>query len=342
MFKKLLTAVAIASGIVISSALPAQAMTWPSDDVFVIGDAKWYITGNGDEKGWDAADVYENQGYLNWPTDMYSYDYFYCGNGNGYYSDPVADYSQSVVTEESNGDISITCPVWEDAWDTYTGLKMQSFVRLYHEEKGGYLERYMTTFTNTTGADITIDDIYLFRSSLDPNAFDSGSGDFITSSGATSLANGDTWSAAGNPDGSTADTLYMSSAWGRTGNGAGLTVDGDVYFYPNDASTIPAGGSMTIVTYTFMVIPATQDAAGTDAAWAAVQAQASEYATFGGRLTCGIPEGTVVEYWGTAPADSCAPPTLPNTGFDSHLVYGSVAALAFGALLTLVAIRRRA
>jgi LPXTG-motif cell wall-anchored protein len=270
---------------------------------------------------------------------MYAYDYLYCGNGGGFYDDPIENFTDSIVTQESNGDISVTCPVWTTAWDTYSGLSMQSFIRFYHQEQGGYLARYLTTFVNSTSSDITIEDLHLFGSTVVPRDFDRVNGHFFTSSGGTALADGDTWSTAGNPSTST-PTVFMSSGWAKTGAGAGLTVtDGDMYLSASSGTTIPANSSKSFVTYSFMVIPASQDAHGTSVAWDVVSAQSDEYASFGGRLTCGIREGTRVEFWGTAPADSCA--TLPNTGVNTQSAGIAVIAFGFGALCVFVSVRRR-
>jgi LPXTG-motif cell wall-anchored protein len=341
MLKKLIASVVVAGGIGLAGSSPAVAVpvTWPSNDTFVVGDAKWQVNALGIDAGWDAADIYQNAGFLSNPTSMYSTDYLYCGNGGGYYDDPIADFTDSVVTQETNGDISIQCPTWTAAWDTYPGLSMQSFIRFYHEERGGYLARYLTTFTNSTTNDITIDDLYLFGSALVPRDLDESKEYFLTSSGGSGLANGDTWSAAGNPFSST-PTVFLTSGWAKTGNGAGLTVaNEDVYFYVPSETIIPASSSKSFVSYSFMAIPASQDAAGTNAAWDAVQAQAVEYASFDGRLTCGIPQGTVIEFWGTAPADSCA--TLPDTGVNPQGAGIALTVLAFGALLLVVSVRRR-
>lgn len=312
---------------------PALASTWPSDGIFVVGDAKWQVNALGIQAGWDAADTYQSAGFLSNPTSMYSDDYFYCGNGGGYYDDPTADFTDAIATQESNGDLSIECPVWTTAWDTYPGLSMQSFMRFYHEDQGGYLTRYVTTFVNSTGSDITIEDLYVFGSTIVPRDFDDSNGNFITSAGGNEVADSDTWSAAGNPPTST-PTVFMTSAWAKTGNGAGLTfTNGDMFLVAPSASTVPANSSKSFVTYSFMVTPATPDLLGTNAAWDAVQAQSAEYASFDGRLTCGIPEGTVVELWGTAPADSCA--TLPNTGVNTQDAGIAMIASITGAVLVI-------
>ena len=339
MIKKISAVVILVGALTISGTTPALAATWPSDGTFVVGDAKWQVNALGIEAGWDAADTYDSAGYLSNPTSMYAYDYLYCGNGGGYYDDPIENFSASIVTQEANGDTSIECPVWDAAWDTYSGLSMQSFMRFYHEEQGGYLARYLTTFVNSTGSDITIADLSMFGSTLVPRDFDNANGHFVTSSGGSSMADADTWSASGNPSTST-PTVYMSSGWAKTGNGAGLTfTNGDMFLFAPSPTIIPASSSKSFITYSFMVIPQTQDSAGTNAAWDAVQAQALEYSTFDGRLTCGIPQGTVIELWGTAPADSCA--TLPNTGLKTQDASFALAAFVMGAVLVVAAARRR-
>jgi LPXTG-motif cell wall-anchored protein len=82
------------------------------------------------------------------------------------------------------------------------------------------------------------------------------------------------------------------------------------------------------------------------AAFTVASDQAAEFATFDGRLSCGIPAGTVVEFWGTVAADaSCnAAPALPDTGANTSevmsLVATSVGLIAAG-VLALVLLRRR-
>jgi len=339
MLKKVIAGVSVTAALALIPGVSAQAMTWPSDDKFIIGDAQWQITEYGILYGWDAANVYNDNGFADYPTEGYSDDYLYCG------ADFSTSYQDSVVTEEANGDISITCPVWENnPWNAlpgYTGLNMQSFIRLYHEEKGGYLARYVTTFTNTTSSDIDVSEFKMFESTTFPS--DYASGDYLTSSAGSFLDSGDTWSVAGNTDGS---TIYQTSAWARTGNGTGFTlVSGDM-MYPTGSNTIPANSSVTLAFFTFMVIPGSQDAAGASAAFTVASDQAAEFATFDGRLSCGIPAGTVVEFWGTVAADaSCdAAPVLPDTGADTSqvmsLVATSVGFVAAG-VLALVLLRRR-
>lgn len=336
MLKKILAGVTISGVLALAPGVAAQAMTWPSDDQFVIGNGQWEISEYGILYGWDAADVYNDNGFANYPTEGYSDDYLYCG------ADTSSSYQDSIVTEEANGDISIVCPVWEDdPWDYgYSGLNMQSFVRLYHEEKGGYLARFMTTFTNTTSSDIDLVEFVLAESTTMPDSFSSG--DYLTSSSGSSLASGDTWSIAGNTDGS---TIYQNSAWAKTGSGTGFTLVGQNMVYPTGSNTVPANGSVTLAFFTFIAIPASQDSAGATAAFAVSSSQTSEFDTFDGRLTCGIPEGTVVAFWGTAPADTaCGSSALPDTGLSTNQVMSLLAAstgLVVAGLVALVMVRRR-
>ena len=332
---KILAGIAIAGALTLTAGMPAQALSWPSDDKFVIGNGQWQITEYGVLYGWDAADVYDDNGYADYPTEGYSWDYLYCGAD---YSD---SYTQSTITEEPNGDISIECPAWTTPWDyaPYTGVTMQSFVRLYHEEKGGYLARYLTTFTNSTGADIPVEDFLVFESTTKPDDFNSG--DYSTSSMGNALASGDTWTIAGNTDGS---TIYQTSAWAKIGNGTGFTLVSDELTFPAGSSVIPANGSVSIATFTFIVIPATQDAAGATAAFTVAQNQVNEYESFDGRLTCGIPVGTVVVGWGTATSDDCATPALPNTGMSSAqtvTLSATAASLVVVGFVTVMLLRRR-
>ncbi len=83
---------------------------------------------------------------LYYPLENYAQDdYFYCGSGDG---------SDSVVTTETNGDITIDCPCLANTF--VTGLTGTLHIRLYAEDETGYMARVWGELENTTGSTITI------------------------------------------------------------------------------------------------------------------------------------------------------------------------------------------
>jgi LPXTG-motif cell wall-anchored protein len=115
-------------------------------------------------------------------------------------------------------------------------------------------------------------------------------------------------------------------------------------FYPESANTIAPGQTLNLISFINMIFPATNDAAGTTAAFEAAVAHAQGELSQGltGRLSAGLPSDIVAAGWGVD--DSCVP-QLANTGIDSAASIGittGASALAMVGLVFVIVARRRA
>ncbi|NBX24240.1 MAG: LPXTG cell wall anchor domain-containing protein, partial [Microbacteriaceae bacterium] len=108
---------------------------------------------------------------------------------------------------------------------------------------------------------------------------------------------------------------------------------------------IAPGATVNLVSFINMVFPATDDPAGSAAAFniALNNAQTEMAAGLTGRMAAGLPDGLVATGW--EKNDACVP-QLPNTGIDSStsaaVALGVSALAAAGLVLTVISRRRRA
>ena len=313
--------------LVIGAASPALAAepVIDGDGVVTIGSAHWQFNEYGLAYGWDAADVYSSSGYIYYPAEFYADDYAYCGTG-------VED---AVVTVESNGDMTIACPAGPFA---ATGLTLAINFRLYAESATGYLARQYTTISNNTEAPIDVSEDFLSYY-YDGYTGTQGTPGFYTSLGGNTVTANDTGYVSHKPSGA---SVVETEVWALTGSApdSGIVADDDPSVRYTDDSLFEPGETKNFVTYTNMVIPATQDTAGAAAAFELAGQQTGEYGEFTGRLVAGLPEGLTVVGWGVTPTTPepvnpvvPAAPVLANTGSDASglLIFG------FGALLVAAA-----
>jgi LPXTG-motif cell wall-anchored protein len=334
-------AMGIAAALV-SVPLSAQAVDpWPGDDQFNVGSAQYQFSEYGLYYMWDTADVYDLAGYIEYPMTFYwdSTDYFYCGDPS---LPSATDYTHSVVNTLGNGDVTIDCPSWE--LPAYAGLVATVHFRMYAAETGGgYLIRQWVELENTTGADISLGSLSSFQY---PDTFTytpGTTGVFLTSSGATApVGINDSWFISGEDNGS---AVYQTTVWAKTGSASAFGIESVPYGdnVQNNFTTaglnIPAGKTLNFLQFTTVTIPATADAPGATAAFAAATAQASEFDQFSGRLTDGLDPSLEYIGWG-----SPAAPALASTGTDTAAllpIVGGAAALVLLGVATVVITRRR-
>lgn len=331
------SATLLASVALIASTTPASALAWPTGGYFEIpgtmaGGASWQINGYGIVSGGDIPDTIANR--LHYPLENYAQDdYFYCGSGDG---------SDSVVTTETNGDITIDCPSFANTF--VTGLTGTLHIRLYAEDETGYMARVWGELENTTGSTITIGSdapvgVYYYYNYTawengDPWQTNVGGGDYGL--------DGSVWGAGGDVDN---NEIATSAAWGDLSQACRFEAGNNQMYYPAEANVIAAGETVNLISFINMVFPATNDAAGTAAAFetALDQAQSEFAAGLTGRMTDGLPEGIVAVGWETD--DACVVETLATTGpgLDSAagLAAGAVG-ISIAALGFVIRARRRA
>ena len=243
-----------------------------------------------------AVDAYETT------TELYYPNYFYLNGDHALCDDNYGD--DAVVTEESNGDVTVDCPVQHGI--IATGLDSTMHFRFYAEADSGYLARQWIEVHNTSGSDITLDDGPSF--SYYWNYYGWVDGDYwATSQGSDTGADGDTWGA-----GAAVNGLESAStaAWA-----AGCTTQEIVkadwgYRYGGDAATIPAGETTNLVTYFNMYFPTAATEQGGADSFDVVKAQATEFDQFDGRLIAGLPTDRTYLGW----TDGSCPVALAETG----------------------------
>jgi hypothetical protein len=242
-----------------------------------------------------------------------------------YYGDPTG-LTEFIVDRSTagNGDAIVLGPV-----ESHYGLDVQVEQRFYAD---GDLVRVLATYTNPTGAPITV------HTGTD-NGY--GSDDAInfvaTSSGDTTVATGDSWSVLSDLD---ETDPVLSNAWQLSGaawNASSL----DVYawhgtednLWTEGELTVPAGDVARLAYFSKVygygttilnqLAPDAPDKAepmaadglaaatyiGTNMAEAEATAVlgVSEYESFSGRLTAGLAVGTFVANWGTVRAAAATP-----------------------------------
>jgi len=329
------------AGILAAGVAPAQALAWPTDGEFVIGGdigggAIWEMDQYGIASGWDVADqsdavIYYPNLILNKATDLY------CGSDNG-------DGSDSTLTEEANGDITIDCQPSVD--DLGVGLTVTLHYRLYSESSYGYLARQWVEINNTTNSTIDMTGDGLFSMyNYNYNSWDSDFSYYTASDGTTGTSNeadGQVWGVTGDSRG---NVIALGAAWGSPCNASEFTVgytsgvEEPFFSFPSSANLIAAGETVNLVTFVNMMFPAENTEAAATAAYDTALAQAKAEFDLGltGRLAEGLTPGLNVTGW------SCAA-TLPDTGV-SESVMGTSVAISAGLLaagvFALVVVRRR-
>jgi len=312
----------------------ATAATWPSGGAFDVpgtmgGGATWSIGS------------YAIGGVTNTPNSMVSgltypnmvyggEDYTYCGD--------FFDFATtSTVTTDSNGDITIDCTPVSGIIEP--GLVNTIHLRLYAESATGYLARQWVELTNTSDQVVDMTTSPLLNYFFWNAAWSAGNPRESNLGDATDLHNGDVWIATGSD--TAGNEIATASAWGDTAHSDDYVLNGSQMRFPTEAQIIQPGQTVNLITFMNVVFPATNDAAGAQAAYALALSEARDELGLGlhGRLIAGLPDCLPVTGWVPAP---CA--ALPNTGVDSTVTGGIAAGAGALALLGLglVVARRRA
>jgi hypothetical protein len=290
-------------------AAPAMAnQTINIDGTNPSGGAYWVIDEYGIASGVDA---YETT------TELYYPNYVYV-NGN----DPLCDDNygdDAIVTEESNGDVTVDCPVQHDT--VATGIDSTMHFRFFAESDSGYLAREWIEIQNTTGSEITLDEapkvVYYW------NYYGWVDGDhWMTSQDNDYGTDGDTWG-AGAPFGG--NDMATTSAWAAGCTTQQISAISGSYVYGGDAATIPAGANVNIVNYFNMYFPTAATEQGGADSFDVVQSQAAEFDQFDGRLIAGLPTDRTYLGW----TDGSCPVALAETG--SSVDVNEWLAIAFAA-----------
>jgi hypothetical protein len=328
----------------VTTASPASAIGWVDDGNFDIpgtmaGGATWQINEYGIKAAGDDSGNFATSLY--YPLENFAQgEYFYCGSNDG---------SDSLVTSEANGDITIDCPSVANTF--VSGLLGTLHIRLYAEADTGYMARVWGELTNTTDSTITIgsDDplgVYYY---YNYNAWDNDDPWMTNAGGGNSGLDGAVWGVGGDVD---SNEIATSAAWGDPSQLCRFDAASRGMYYPTEANVIAAGETVNLVSFINMVFPATNDSAGTTAAYetALAQAQAEFASGLTGRMTDGLPADLVAVGW--EKDDACAAPQpvateapqLAATGTDSVPAFGfgvGAIALALVGLGFMAGARRR-
>lgn len=341
--RRILTTVAAAAAATL--ALGTTAVAEPVDLVtdsptVCLDRGMWDVTATGDYFPAfmiDEGAVWETAGCTGAEIESDAFDGLWAvwleQNGDGaYYGDTdgvptwVADQ-----TTAANGDVVITGPV-----EQHFGLDVQVELRFYVD---GDMARVLATYTNPTAAPITV-----------ATGTDSGYGSddgirfLATSSGDAAVTTAaDSWAVT--DDGGEGDPV-LANAWQLPG-AAWQASQLDIYgvhgtqdnMTVGGAITVPAGGTVRLAYFTKMYgyavgqitegpglqgsVPGDEDKSlqatyvGGDVAAADTQAitDTSEWASFSGRLTAGLADGTVVANWGTVGGAAPATPVIAPPAF---------------------------
>lgn len=242
-------------------------------------------------------------------------DYYYYGD--------QGDEDGAYVVDRAvapNGDVVITGPV-----ERIFGLDVRVEVRLY---AAGDMARVLVTYTNPTGAPITVwtgtDNNYGSDDETTYAATSSGDAAFPTAD--------DDWAVSSN-GGEERDPVLLNAWQGASGSWRASDLGGSPgWFWTEGGLTVAPGATVRLAYFTKIfgwgtsddegeigwadVAPAASMADGLDAAIEAAIAGATELASFSGRLVAGLEPGTVVANWGTVPGGTVppAPPATPTPG----------------------------
>ena len=308
----------LASVALLATASPASALAWPTGGYFDIpgtmaGGASWQVNGYGIASGGDIPETIAN--LLWYPLENYAQDdYFYCGSGDG---------SDATVTAEINGDFTIDCLSRPDTF--VDGLTGTLHIRLYDETGTGYMARVWGELENTTGSAITIGSdapvgVYYY---YNYTAWDNGDPWMTNIGGGDYGLDGSVWGAGGDIAN---NEIATSGAWGDPSQSCRFKAGNHQMYYPVEANVIAAGETVNLISFINMVFPATNDAAGTTAAYEAAlsHAQTEFAAGLTGRMTAGLPDDIVAVGW--EKDNACQ---LASTGVDSVTITALTAG-AFG------------
>jgi hypothetical protein len=303
-----------------ASATPASALAWPAGGNFSIpgttgGGATWQVDGDGIAHSGDTDEVLTH--WLYYPLENYAQgEYILCGGSDG---------SDATLTEEVGGDITIDCAAMPNTFES--GLTGTLHLRLYAEESTGYLARVWVELENTTGSAITVgsDDPLAVYYYYNYDAWNNGDPWQTNAGGGDSGLDGAVWGAGGDVNN---NEIATSAAWGDPSQSCRFkTVSYGMYF-PTEANVIAAGETVNLISFMNMVFPATNDSAGTTAAFetALDHAKTELAAGLKGRLNDGLPAGIKAVGWEKDSA--CAAEKLATTGNSLP----SSAALTAGAI----------
>lgn len=320
--------------------IPAHAADWPTDGKFVLGnnEAMWQFDDYCIANGSDSAGHFLTpiNGYI--PAIYYPMEYMLKLNGQNEYL-LCMDQANSVITPESNGDVTIEIPRFElDVANVWA----QVVYRIYGAENNGWLLRMETIFSNESGADYEITDLFTYQYA-ENYTYDSGAPSTFmtsTSNSATSLALDDTWLISAVNGGK---SIVQTVAWARDGqatnygiNSTGqASVDAGLRNY-YDNRTLTPNESLHFIQFTNMNIPAPNYTSSTEEI-AAARTQVAEFASFSGRLTAGLDSTTDYIGWGVPQIidpvqekkNEVIQPTLAATGAGENYSLITIGAATF-------------
>lgn len=298
--------------------------------------------------GSDAAEHFLTpvNGYI--PAIYYPMEYMLKLNGQDEYL-LCEDQANSVVTNEPNGDITIEIPRFEL---DVTNVWAQVVYRIYGTANNGWLLRMETIFSNESGADYSITDLFSYQYAQNYTYDSSSSSTFMTSSSnsATSLASDDTWLISAVNGG---QSVVQTVAWARDGEATNYgisssgqaSVDADLQNHYVDR-TLPPNESLHYIQFTNMNIPAPNYTSST-AEIAAAEAQVAEFASFSGRLVAGLDASVDYIGWGVPqtvdPADEEVQQTLAATGMSGSFLWmsaGAATLVIIGSIVVTGRVRR--
>ena len=341
-------------------ATPAQAATvdWPSDDLFVVGDAQWWFYENELAFGWDTQNRWYDDGYVYYPNEFrFAPDltpgdpddhYFLCG-------DPQTYRDDATVTLSDNGAYDIACP--ELPVPDYPALTSQMNIHIYPAAENGYLIRQHLVIHNDSATVVVIPDLEMFNY---PNLVSGYSASpytpatdswFEDSTGsAFALVDGATWYSQGMLDGS---AVSITNSWALTGSGvSSMYLPTPQFDDPyagaghrmrtSTPNAFAANGDTHLLTFTNMVLPNDRTRASASLAQQEAIGQTAEFSSFSGRLIEGLPACTAYAGWGVTPGscdlNSGVSPNpqpciaaLAETGFNFFIsLLGGLGAAAVG------------
>ena len=306
----------------IISVLPAQASTlsWPGDDLFVVGDAQWQFDEYGLAYGWDVTDNWVSDGYVYYPNEFRFAPDLSPGDSDDYYflcGDAQTFRTEVTITQKEDGAVEILCPIVPVPG--YLSLTAQLNFYIFPESSTGYLVRQHLVITNDSPTAVFIPDLELFNYPNIVAGYSAGpytgapDAWFEDSMGSSfALADGATWYSQGMLDGS---SVFLTNAWALTGNGiSSMYVPVPQFDDPyagasqrmrtTTPNAFAANGETHLLTFTNMVLPADVSASSALSAQAQAQLQTQEFTTFSGRLIEGLPSCTAFAGWGITPG-SC-------------------------------------
>lgn len=300
----------------------ATQLEWPIDGDFVVGDAQWRVDEYGLAYGWDVGDIWNNDGYIYYPNEFrFGYDanaddlveYFMCG-------DPSNFDQETVVTTLPSGAIQVECP--EVNVPLYSSLTAKLTFLIYPETETGHLVRQVVAVTNSSSQVVYIPDLEMYNFPNLHTDYTAGSFSpgieawFLDSVGLDSglsdssiLSAGSNWYSQGMLNG---DSVFLTNSWSVSGSAQQANyvptldyespyIGASLRMRTSAPNAFAPAKTTNLLTFTNMVLPASNDPASAVIAQTAALSQTQEFDSFSGRLVDGLPECTEFIGWGVTP-----------------------------------------